>query len=89
LPTCQHSPLVIIEGCLGNSNVSDQGLKILRDGFDNLKEIDISKCRFIGSSGLQYLGGYKYVSIKANQIEGIDHHAILNLISTSYNLNYL
>ena len=41
------------------------------DEFKNLKEIDVSKCRFIGDTGLKYLGGYKYVTIKMNQIEGV------------------
>lgn len=41
---------------------------MLSEGFESLKEIDISKCKFVGKIGLDYLSGYKYVSIKANQI---------------------
>lgn len=69
--------------------MSDAGLQNLSEGFRNLKELDISKCKFIGANGVTWLSGYKYVSIKANQIEGISQHAIINLITTSYNLNYL
>ncbi len=69
--------------------MSEEGLKTLYEGFENLKEIDISDCRLIGNSGLRWLTGYKYVSVKANQTEGITERAILNLISTSYSLNFL
>jgi hypothetical protein len=43
----------------------------------------------ISNDGVKKLSGYRYVSIKMNQCEGISQRAILSLISTSYNLNYL
>ena len=43
----------------------------------------------MGDSGLKWLSGYKYVSIKANRIEGVTYGGIVNLVATSYNLNYL
>jgi len=43
----------------------------------------------VGDSGLKWLSGYKYVSIKANQLEGVTLGGIINLVATSYNLNYL
>lgn len=43
----------------------------------------------MGRIGLNFLAGYKYVSIKANQIENIDQHDLISLIASSYNLNYL
>ena len=52
----------------GGSNVSEKGLQYLNEGFPNLKEIDISKCKFISENGMGWLSGYKYVTIKANQI---------------------
>jgi hypothetical protein len=43
----------------------------------------------VGSEGVKALSGYKYVSVKLNDCEGISARAVLSLISTSYNLNYL
>lgn len=43
----------------------------------------------ISSEGVKRLCGYKYVSIKLNGCESVSQRAILSLISTSYNLNYL
>jgi hypothetical protein len=70
--------------------VSEGGLELLAGkGFENLKEIDISDCRLVGNTGLKWLAGYKYVSVKANQTEGITERAVLSLIASSYNLNFL
>jgi hypothetical protein len=54
-----------------------------------LKEIDVSGCRMVSSEGVKALSGYRYVSVKLNNCEGVSARAVLALISTSYNLNYL
>jgi hypothetical protein len=72
----------------GNSNLSEQGLQYLSVGFPSLKELDISKSRFVGG-GTKWLSGYKYVSLKLNEVEGLTQQAVLVLVATSYNLNYL
>ena len=51
--------------------MSEKGLQYLSEGLPNLKEIDISKCKFIGENGMAWLAGYKYVMVRANQVEGI------------------
>lgn len=43
----------------------------------------------VSSEGVKRLCGYKYVSLKLNGCEGVSQQALLSLISTSYNLNYL
>ena len=43
----------------------------------------------VGSEGVKALSGYRYVSIKLKGCEGVSARAVLALISTSYNLNYL
>lgn len=43
----------------------------------------------VGSEGVKALSGYRYVSVKLNSCEGVSMQAVLALISTSYNLNYL
>ncbi len=54
-----------------------------------MKEIDVSGCRMVGSEGVKALSGYRYVSVKLNRCEGVSARAVIALISTSYNLNYL
>lgn len=43
----------------------------------------------VSSEGVKRLCGYRYVSLKLNGCEGVSQRAVLSLISTSYNLNYL
>ena len=43
----------------------------------------------VSSEGVKRLCGYKYVSLKLNGCEGVSQRAVLALVSTSYNLNYL
>jgi hypothetical protein len=43
----------------------------------------------VGSEGVKALSGYRYVSVKLNGCEGVSPRAVIALISTSYNLNYL
>lgn len=43
----------------------------------------------VSSEGVKALSGYRYVSVKLNNCEGVCARAVLALISTSYNLNYL
>lgn len=69
--------------------MGDAGLRLAGELFENLKEIDVSGCRMVGSEGVKALSGYRYVSIKLNGCEAVSARAVLALISTSYNLNYL
>lgn len=69
--------------------MSEAGLEKAVETLENLKEIDLSECRLIGNGGARKLSGYKFVSVKANGCEGLSQRAILGLVSTSYNLNYL
>jgi hypothetical protein len=69
--------------------VGDAGVRLAGELFENLKEIDLSGCRMVGSEGVKALSGYRYVSVKLNGCEGVSARAVLALISTSYNLNYL
>lgn len=44
-----------------------EGLRTLKK-YQQLKDLDVSGCRFIGDCGLRELSGYQYVGIKANQM---------------------
>ena len=69
--------------------MSDVGIYDLLQLFPQLKEIDLSECRLVGSEGVRRMSGYQFVTIKLNGAVGVSRRAVLGLIATSYNLNYL
>jgi hypothetical protein len=57
--------------------------------FVNLKELNISGCCLLTDQTIKRITGNKFVNLKINELNSITEEAVLDLITHSYNLNYL
>jgi hypothetical protein len=57
--------------------------------FGNLKELNISGCCLLTDQTIKRITGNKFVNLKINELNSITEEAVLDLITHSYNLNYL